>query len=260
MPKDTPESIQKTVLRQNAEKLHFERPKTEQSRDPASLVHELEVHQIELEMQNEEIQRSQFEAEAARDKYLDLYDFAPVGYLTLNEKGVISELNLTAARLLGVERKSLVGKSFHHFIKLEFQDVFYFHIQKVLESSGTKVCELVLKKNDGTLLNVDLDSIEITVNGRGQIRTILTDITERKRAEEEREKLVLELKEALAQIKTLHGILNICSYCHKIRNDEGKWEQMELYIRNRSEADFSHGLCPECSAIQLSKYHLRIDE
>jgi hypothetical protein len=77
------------------------------------------------------------------------------------------------------------------------------------------------------------------------------DITERKQAEEEQERLVLELKEALSHIKTLQGILNICSYCHKIRNDEGKWEQMELYIRDRSEADFSHGMCPEC----LAKYY-----
>jgi hypothetical protein len=82
--KDTPGSIQKTALRQKAEKVHLERPKKEQSRDPASLIHELEVHQIELEMQNQEVQRSQLEAEHLKDKYLDLYDFAPAGYLTLN--------------------------------------------------------------------------------------------------------------------------------------------------------------------------------
>jgi response regulator RpfG family c-di-GMP phosphodiesterase len=66
----------------------------------------------------------------------------------------------------------------------------------------------------------------------------------------EQEKLFLESKEAFAQIKTLHGILNICSCCKRICNDEGKWEQMEFYIRDRSEADFSHGMCPEC----LAKY------
>jgi hypothetical protein len=77
---------------------------------------------------------------------------------------------------------------------------------------------------------------------------IIRDISERKRAEEDRERLVLELKEALSHIKTLNGILNICSYCHKIRNDKGNWEQMEIYIRDRSEADFSHGMCPQCLA------------
>jgi len=74
------------------------------------------------------------------------------------------------------------------------------------------------------------------------------DITERKRAEEEREKLVRELKDALAQVKTLSGLLPVCASCKKIRNSKGVWEEMESYIRDRSEADFSHGICPECAA------------
>jgi PAS domain S-box-containing protein len=90
--------------------------------------------------------------------------------------------------------------------------------------------------------------ISVSPMGKSLFATIFFDITEQKRAEEEREKLVLELKEALAEIKTLHGILNICSYCKRICNDDGNWEQMELYIRDRSEADFSHGICPECLA------------
>ena len=76
----------------------------------------------------------------------------------------------------------------------------------------------------------------------------------------EEEKLFLESKEAFAQIKTLHGILNICSYCKRICNDEGKWEQMELYIRDRSEADFSHGVCPECSAKYYPDIVAKINE
>jgi hypothetical protein len=73
------------------------------------------------------------------------------------------------------------------------------------------------------------------------------DITEQKLAEEERERLILELREALSQIKTLSGLLPICSSCKKIRNELGNWEVMEMYIRDHSEADFSHGLCPECA-------------
>jgi len=73
------------------------------------------------------------------------------------------------------------------------------------------------------------------------------DITERKLVEKEREKLILELKEALSQVKMLSGLLPICASCKKIRNDEGYWEQMEMYIRDHSEAEFSHGICPECS-------------
>ncbi len=73
------------------------------------------------------------------------------------------------------------------------------------------------------------------------------DITIRKRAEEERERLVLELKEALSRVKVLSGMLPICSSCKRIENEKGQWEQMEVYIRDRSEADFSHGVCPECA-------------
>jgi hypothetical protein len=73
------------------------------------------------------------------------------------------------------------------------------------------------------------------------------DITERKLVEEERERLIIELREALSHVKMLSGLLPVCSSCKKIRNDQGNWEVMELYIRDRSEADFSHGICPECT-------------
>jgi PAS domain S-box-containing protein len=75
---------------------------------------------------------------------------------------------------------------------------------------------------------------------------IITDITKRKQIEGEREKLILELKDALSNIRTLRGLLPICASCKKIRNDEGYWEQIEIYVRDHSEADFSHGICPEC--------------
>jgi PAS domain-containing protein len=72
------------------------------------------------------------------------------------------------------------------------------------------------------------------------------DITERKRAEEERERLIAELKEALANIKTLKGLIPICASCKKIRTDQGFWQQVEVYIREHSDVEFSHGLCPDC--------------
>jgi PAS domain S-box-containing protein len=109
--------------------------------------------------------------------------------------------------------------------------------------------ELTARRADGSTFPVEISSkVFLSSDGEEMNVMIIRDITQRQRAEEERERLVLELKEALSQIKTLHGILNICSYCHKIRNDKGNWEQMELYIRDRSEADFSHGMCPECLA------------
>ena len=81
---------------------------------------------------------------------------------------------------------------------------------------------------------------------------IARDITERKHAEEKREKLISKLHEALDNIKTLKGLLPICANCKNIRDDEGYWNQIEAYIRDRSDADFSHGICPDCAVILYS--------
>jgi DNA-binding response OmpR family regulator len=82
----------------------------------------------------------------------------------------------------------------------------------------------------------------------------------RKQAEEEREKLIVELREALSQVKTLSGLLPICASCKKIKNDKGYWEQMEIYISGHSEADFSHGICPECTAKLYPEYYKKRNE
>ncbi len=95
-------------------------------------LHELRVHQIELEMQNEELRRAQVELDAARSRYLDLYDFAPVGYCTVSEQGLILEANLTAASLLGVARSALVQQRLTSFILPEDEDIYYLHRKQAL--------------------------------------------------------------------------------------------------------------------------------
>ena len=113
--------------------------------DVADIVHELRVHQIELEMQNEELRRAQLELEEQRAKYFELFDLAPVGYLTISGEGIVCDANLTAARLLGVERQELVGRPFSAFILPADQDVYYRH-RKLLEQTGwPQTCELRLR-------------------------------------------------------------------------------------------------------------------
>jgi hypothetical protein len=85
---------------------------------------------------------------------------------------------------------------------------------------------------------------------RGGISVLFRDISQRKNAEAERERLIRGLRAALADVRTLRGLIPICAWCKKIRNDGGYWEQLEAYIKNHSEADFTHGMCPDCAKEQ----------
>ncbi|MEJ2167256.1 MAG: PAS domain-containing protein, partial [Desulfobacterales bacterium] len=341
--------------------------------DITELIHELRVHQIELEMQNEQLRQAQLDLQTALDKVTDLYDFAPIGYFSISAMGLILEVNLMGATMLGMERGKLAGRRFSQFITKDDQDVFYLHRQKLLETKTKQVCELRMTKNDGTEFYAQLESsiikeedgncsairfslsditerkqaelaftasklelesivrtvpdiiyrldpsgritfVSDAVNRYGyqpealvgtkvmelvypddraktfhkikerrrgvrstksfETRLITTnqtpvsfevfiisaeglyspaefgpgtflgtqgiarDITERKKAEEEREKLISQLQEALDNIKTLKGLLPICSNCKKIRDDKGYWNQIETYVRDHSDAEF----------------------
>jgi PAS domain S-box-containing protein len=173
------------------------------------LVHELRVHQIELEMQNEELRRAQDLLSESRDGYSDLYDFAPVGYFTLDSHGLILEVNLAGATLLGSARSLLTGKPFQSFLRKEYADTFHLHTQEVLATRARQRCEIKLWKSDGSSFDAQLDSlaVEDTQRRETRCRTIVTDITDRKQMEETREKLEAQLRQAqkLEAIGTLAG-------------------------------------------------------
>ena len=119
--------------------------------DVQRLVHDLEVHQIELELQNDELRRAQAALEEARDRFADLYDFAPLALLTLSQDDEVLEANLAAARLLGLERKDLVHQKFSRFIPAEAQDGIYLYCRQVLQSETKQTFELTLKSAAGGL-------------------------------------------------------------------------------------------------------------
>lgn len=112
--------------------------------------------------------------------------------------------------------------------------------------------------SDGTLRDVEVFSGPITVGGRALLCSIVHDISERKLAEAERERLIGELRKALSEVKTLQGFLPICSSCKKIRDDRGYWNQIEAYLHAHSEARFSHGICPDCALKLYPDYDLTI--
>jgi PAS domain S-box-containing protein len=161
------------------------------------LVHELEVHQIELEMQNEALRKSQVETEEARYRYSDLYDFAPVGYFTFDRKGHIIEANVTGAFVLGAEKRSIAKQPFRRFVVPEYFSIFHSHLQKTHETRNKQTCELRLVKKDGSLFDAQIDTTAV-IDGEGKFdyyRSVITDITEQKQAEQKRAEEVLHESE-----------------------------------------------------------------
>ena len=151
------------------------------------LVHELRTHQIELEMQNEEFRCAQEELIESRDRYSDLYDFAPVGYATVSHKGLILEANLTLADMLGVDRGSLVKQRLSAFIVPDDEDVLYLHRMEILKTKERHTCRLRMLRKGAEPLWAEMDSILIDDDDASdmQFRTAIIDITQRRHLEEQ---------------------------------------------------------------------------
>ena len=165
-------------------------------------LHELRVHQIQLEMQNEELRRTQAELENLRARYYDLYDLAPVSYFTLSPRGIILEANLTAATLLGGVRGELTRKPFNRFIVAEDQDAHYLHRKRLFETGEPLEQDLRMVKMDGTEFWGHLaGTASRDADGTPVCRIILSDVTERKRFESDLS-LALQAAETANQAKS----------------------------------------------------------
>ena len=167
-------------------------------------LHELQVHQVELEMQNEELRKSQSELESVRARYFDLYNLAPLGYCTVSEKGLILKANLTTATLLGEPKDALLNQPISRFILKEHQDIYYLHRKKLFETYQPQTFELQMVKKDGTAFWARMMAAVIQ-NDRGcpqSCQIILDDITERKRTEE-------ALRETNAYLENLLNYANV---------------------------------------------------
>jgi diguanylate cyclase (GGDEF)-like protein/PAS domain S-box-containing protein len=153
-------------------------------RPAEELLHELRVHQIELEMQNEELQRTHSALEESRDRYVDLYDFAPVGYLSLTREGLIVEINLTAAGMIGMGRQYLLNSRFAVFVAAQDGDRWYLFCSGVIKYTQRQAIELTLKRSDGAEFPVQLDCLCVKTDDQdARLCITLTDLTQSKQAE-----------------------------------------------------------------------------
>ena len=251
--------------------------------DIQKLIHELEVHQIELEIQNEELRRVQVELAESRDKFYDLYDFAPVGYFTFDETAQIKEVNLTGAALLGVQRNELVKMKLSSFVLPDFQDDFYFHCQQLFKTETHQTCDLKLKKQDGTPFYAKLESVAVKDKTKSLniIRTALTDISEGMRANERvrasEEKLRLMFNQMVSASALTEVIFNKSGKPHDYRYVEVNpaFEQVTGKKRNQVIGKTIREIFPETEEywyqsfekvaltghpIEIENYHRGLDK
>jgi PAS domain S-box-containing protein len=185
---------------------------------------------------------------ASELRYRRLFETAQDGILILDaETGMIVDVNPFLVKMLGYSHETFLGKAIWDIGF--FRDIIankdnYLELQ---QKKYVRYEDLPLETSDGRRIEVEFVSNVYDVLDKKVIQCNIRDITDRKKAEREKEHLFIELQEAFDNIKTLQSMLPICSYCKKIRNDKGYWEQVETYISKHTDTVFSHGMCPKCA-------------
>ncbi len=208
--------------------------------------------------------RAEDDLKKSEKKLHDITSSLGEGVMMIDKDGRLEFMNPEAEGLLGWRAPELIGSILHdriHHHTREGSPLPWAECPtlRVLQT-GERVAmdEDAFLRKDGTLIPVAYISAPIIDVKDGKVVAAVIafhDITRRKRIEEEREKLLLDHMEALSRIKTLSGMLPICSSCKRIRDDEGYWTQIETYINEHSQAEFSHGLCPECAQRMYPQYY-----
>ncbi len=182
-------------------------------------------------------------------RYRSLVELSPDGIAIVKEDKIVF-VNAAGTRLLGSDSTDdLIGRTFIEFVDAAFR-----------ESTGRLLNEMThciqwpvsrnesrLLRLDGSGIDVEMAGLSFTQGGETAFQIIIRDITDRKRSEAERDQLIHDLESALHKVKTLCGLVPICSSCKKIRDDKGYWNHLETYIEEHSNAEFTHGFCPECA-------------
>jgi len=178
-------------------------------------------------------------------KFRAIFEHSPLAIMYTDADGTITTCNENASKLFGAPAEKLIGFSY-----LSIRD-------KIMRNAIAEALSGKRSRFEGEYLTVTGNvltqmraNFSPTIDSDGSVSGVIgifEDITERKLIEKDRERLIRELKDALSKIKTLSGLIPICASCRRVRDDKGYWSQIEAYISDHSEADFSHGLCPDCA-------------
>ncbi|HEY5590614.1 MAG TPA: PAS domain-containing protein [Paludibacter sp.] len=218
------------ILRHKAEELANKKLSRSESKlselETQKLIHELEVHQIELEMQNEELLLAKTEALHAVERYTELYDFAPTGYFTLSKEGIIFELNLYGSQILGKERVYLTNRSFGYFVSDNTKTIFYHFLENIFDSRAKETCEISLITNENALIHVILTGL--VSEKREQCLITAVDITDRRLTEEDLHDKIKELEEFIylsnGREQTMISLKKEANELFKKNGEEEKYE------------------------------------
>jgi PAS domain S-box-containing protein len=196
-----------------------------------------------------ERRRSEVALRRSRESFQQLFEEAPIGMAMIGSGVVFTKVNRALCEMLGYSKEELGGLSFERFVEPADLEAHLAVAQEFFEgkrSSFKLEARYIRKAGDPLWGSLTVERIEDSTGQMLFVLVMVEDISERRRAAEERERMIDELKDALANVKTLRGLIPICASCKKIRDDKGFWSQVEVYVRDRSEAEFSHGICPDC--------------
>jgi PAS domain S-box-containing protein len=191
----------------------------------------------------EELERNDFDREHL---YKSLFENNYSVMLLIDpETGAINDANPSACLFYGYEKDKLTNLKITDINTLSRKKVFM-EMEKA-KSEKRNYFNFKHRLSNGTIRDVEVFSGPIVISEKALLCSVIHDISERKSAEKERERLINELQNALSEVKILRGFLPICASCKKIRDDKGYWNQIESYIRDHSEAEFTHSICPKCA-------------
>lgn len=188
-----------------------------------------------------------------RDENLlvDLLASAPAGIVIVDEEGKIVFFNDEAQRMFGYSRDEVVGSAVEILLPIRFRTLHPVLRKQFLAAPSRRAMgmerNLMARRKDGGEFPIEVGLGFKRSGEKLFVSAVVVDISRRRAAESEREMLIGELKTALEKVRKLSGMLPICANCKKIRDDNGYWNQIETYIRDHSDAEFSHGLCPGCA-------------
>jgi PAS domain S-box-containing protein len=195
------------------------------------------------------------EVKTQEEKFSKAFLSAPYALtLTRMPDGRIMEVNKGFLNMTGYEPAEVVGYKTTDLRLWEYPADRDRVLAALTRDGKMHGAEFIFRKKSGELLTGLFSAEIILFSGQPFVLSSISDITDRKQAELEREKLIRELQTALNQVRQLSGLLPICAYCKKVRDDRGYWTQIEAYVRNHSEAEFSHGVCPDCEAKHFPEY------